>query len=225
MRAIISPRTLHELCRVALDTAEAADLDAGITLALLSTLLAPGSLLSLRNLILGRCVNLALALPHVAPQVVAVSTTTAGQAILDNLGVEHALDSALAAAHLFVACSDASMLTKQHRLAILAAASLREGREHRPATEAHGVEAVAATVRHLEAMHAAAPDAPSFAPHLSCTVRVLSLLPCLRQIRVGVAADLLPATVSSVRLSNYVEPGGERGVSGARHPTPHVIER
>lgn len=170
MQAIISPRTLHELCRVALDTAEAADLDAGITLTLLSTLLSPGSLLSLRNLILGRCVNLALALPRVAPQVVAVSTTTAGQAVLDNLGTDHALDCALAAAHLFVACSDASMLTKQHRLAILAAAALREAREQCTASTAHGVQAVAATVRHLEAMHAAAPEAPSFAPHLSCTV-------------------------------------------------------
>lgn len=170
MRAIISPRTLHELCRVALDTTEAADLDAGITLTLLATLLSPGSLLSLRNLILGRCVNLALALPRVAPQVVAVSTTTAGQAVLDNLGAEHALDCALAAAHLFVACSDASMLTKQHRLAILAAAALREAREHCAHSVAYGVQAVAATVCHLEAMHAVAPDAPAFAPFLSCAV-------------------------------------------------------
>lgn len=230
MQAIISPRTLHELCRVALDTAEAADLDAGITLTLLSTLLSPGSLLSLRNLILGRCVNLALALPRVAPQVVAVSTTTAGQAVLDNLGTEHALDCALAAAHLFVACSDASMLTKQHRLAILAAAALREAREHCTASNAHGVQAVAATVRHLEAMHAAAPDAPSFAPHLSRTV--CPLCPqCMPSASLGghqrPCRALCTVNGRGVCLTAeraHVEPRGKRGISGAGHPAPHVFQ-
>lgn len=79
MHAIISPRTLHELCRVALDTMEASDLEAGPTAELLTMLLIPGSLLSLRNLILGRCVHIALTLPRVAPQVVAMATTVSGQ--------------------------------------------------------------------------------------------------------------------------------------------------
>lgn len=79
MHAIISPRTLHELCRVALDALEASDLEAGSTAELLNILLIPGSLLSLRNLILGRCVHIALTLPRVAPQVVAMATTVSGQ--------------------------------------------------------------------------------------------------------------------------------------------------
>ena len=79
MHAIISPRTLHELCRVALDALETADLEAAPTAELLTTLLIPGSLLSLRNLILGRCVHIALTLPRVAPQVVAMASTVSGQ--------------------------------------------------------------------------------------------------------------------------------------------------
>eukprot|EP00892_Ulva_mutabilis_P000234 jgi/Ulvmu1/10210/UM060_0010.1 len=208
MQAIISPRTLHELCRVALDTAEAADLDAGITLMLLATLLSPGSLLSLRNLILGRCVNLALALPRVAPQVVAVSTTAAGQAVLDNLGAEHALDCALAAAHLFVACSDASMLTKQHRLAILAAAALREARDRCSVSAAHSVQAVAATVGHLQSMRAADPDAPAFAPFLSSASREGSV--------VSVAPDILRRMSSSADTAY-----GQRTPEYSHTPSAH----
>lgn len=223
MQAIISPRTLHELCKVALDTAEASDLDAGITLALLATLLSPGSLLSLRNLILGRCVNLALALPRVAHQVVAVSTTTAGQAVLDNLGAEHTLDCALAAAHLFVACSDASMLTKQHRLAILAAAALREARERCAASVAHGVQAVAATVRHLEAMHAASPDTPTFAPFQSCAVRSAGIRVPQRALAPRCRHHNSSHSASCIR--RCAELGRQRGVCGSRYSAPHVLQR
>lgn len=202
MHAIISPRTLHELCRVALDSLEAADLEAGPTAELLTILLIPGSLLSLRNLILGRCVHIALTLPRVAPQVVAMASTVSGQvwhfrlveshicqiksscafalkilsvleeclemvhrsvtnsvsfqAVLDNLAAENALDCALAAAHLFTACSDASLLTKQHRLAVLCAAALREAREGLCGNEALAAAAVTAAVKHLRMVHASA---------------------------------------------------------------------
>ena len=50
----------------------------------------------------------------------------AGQSIIDNLSHEFPLDTALAAAHLFCACSDASLLRKHNRLAVLVATLLRE---------------------------------------------------------------------------------------------------
>jgi hypothetical protein len=201
MQAVISPRTLHDLCRVALESVEAGDLAAGATVELLALLLTPGSLPSLRNLILGRCVHTALSLSHVAPQVVAMATTVSGQAcppppprvsapadalracmaaalgslaaervftpslracmqaVLDNLAAENALDCALAAAHLFTACSDASLLTKQHRLAVLCAAALCEARDGAGRDSALATAAIGVVVRHLRALHACMPDA------------------------------------------------------------------
>lgn len=78
------------------------------------------------------------------------------QAVLDNLAAENALDCALAAAHLFTACSDASLLTKQHRLAVLCAATLREAREGPCGDDALAAAAVTAAVKHLHAVHASA---------------------------------------------------------------------
>ena len=78
------------------------------------------------------------------------------QAVLDNLAAENALDCALAAAHLFTACSDASLLTKQHRLAVLCAATLREAREGLCGHEALAAAAVTAAVKHLNMVHASA---------------------------------------------------------------------
>jgi hypothetical protein len=75
---------------------------------------------------------------------------------LDNLAAENVLDCALAAAHLFTACSDASLLTKQHRLAVLCAATLREAREGCCGPEALAAAAVSAAVKHLHLMHATA---------------------------------------------------------------------
>lgn len=71
------------------------------------------------------------------------------QAVLDNLAAENALDCALAAAHLFTACSDASLLTKQHRLAVLCAATLREARDGCTGPEALAAAAVTSAVKHL----------------------------------------------------------------------------
>jgi hypothetical protein len=78
------------------------------------------------------------------------------QAVLDNLAAENALDCALAAAHLFTACSDASLLTKQHRLAVLCAATLREARDGCTGSDALAAAAVTAAVKHLHMVHASA---------------------------------------------------------------------
>jgi hypothetical protein len=52
MRAIISPRTLHQLCRVARETASSKDLQAAPCAALLLTLLSAGA--SLQRVLLMR---------------------------------------------------------------------------------------------------------------------------------------------------------------------------
>ena len=43
MQAIMAPRTLHQLCQVAVDTANSGDLEAAPSAGLLSTLLAAGA--------------------------------------------------------------------------------------------------------------------------------------------------------------------------------------
>ena len=192
MQAIISPRTLHELCQVAVDSAAACDLQAAPCAALLSTLLAAGAarpqhslstravcmavrvpmhrgvrnalcgagnLLSLRNLILGRCLNIALCLPKLTHPIVALATTSAGQSVMDNLSHEFPYDAALASVHLFCACSDASVLRKHNRLAVLVATALREAEEQRAERECLATSALVMLMSHLRRLHAAGTEA------------------------------------------------------------------
>jgi hypothetical protein len=199
MHAIISPRTLHQLCHVALDTASSGDLQAAPCAALLSTLLSAGAhiaclhshpgtvhkhvpdfmraswalqqdrtsrrqgragnLAALRNLVLGRCLNVALALPKLTHPLVALAASVAGQATLDNLSHDFPFDAALAAAHLFCACSDAALLRKYARLAVLVAAALREAEQRLPDRASLATDALLALLLHLRKLHAIGPDA------------------------------------------------------------------
>lgn len=109
-------------------------------------------LLSLRNLILGRCLNTALALPKLAQPIVSLASSVAGQSIIDNLSHEFPLDTALAAAHLFCACSDASLLRKHNRLAVLAATTLRESGGGALPEECLATSALLMLLQHLQSL-------------------------------------------------------------------------
>jgi hypothetical protein len=119
----------------------------------------PGNLLSLRNLILGRCLNIALSLPKLTHSIVSLATSVSGQSVMDNLSHEYALDTALAAVHLFCSCSDATLLRKNSRLAVLVAMTVREAELRLPERECLATSALIMLIKHLQDLRAIGPEA------------------------------------------------------------------
>jgi hypothetical protein len=75
---------------------------------------------------------------------------------MDNIAHEFPLDTALAAAHLFCASSDVTVLRKMNRLAVLLAAAFREAASALPASEELATNALVALLHHLNSL----PTAP-----------------------------------------------------------------
>ena len=117
-----------------------------------------GNLTSLRNLILGRCLNTALSLPKLTHSIVSLATSIAGQSTMDNLSHEFPFDTALAAVHLFCASSDAALLRKYSRLAVLVAGALREAEQQLTDRESLATHALVTLLAHLRRVHAAGAD-------------------------------------------------------------------
>ena len=139
-----------------------------------------GSLSSLRNLVLGRCMDVALSLTNLAPATVALASSVTGQALVDNLSHAYPFDVALSSAHLFCASADASLLRKSRRIAVLAAAMLQEARLRVPLADCVATTALAAVMARLQQAIAAAP----------ATTPTLAVRPCKHSKHQAVLTEL-----------------------------------
>jgi hypothetical protein len=71
---------------------------------------------------------------------------------MDNLAHEFPLDTALAAAHLFCVSSDAAIVRKMNRLAVLVATTFQEAGSRLPAAECLATSALITLLQHLQSL-------------------------------------------------------------------------